>query len=101
MEELLRLLLQEPPAAAAWYGGALASATGRSHTIVGTSLNRLEAAGLVKGRMERLEEATDRAPRRYFTITDKGVRFVRQLAERKQAEGASLLRLALGYQTPG
>jgi DNA-binding PadR family transcriptional regulator len=79
----------------------LASAIGRSHTIVATTLNRLEAAGLVIGQMEPLDQATNRAPRRYFTLTDKGVRFVMDLAERKQAEGRSLLRLAMGYQAPG
>lgn len=102
MERLLELLLQDPPGGnKAWYSASLALALGRSHTIVGTTLNRLEASGLVRGRMEPLSQAKDRAPRRYFTITERGVRFVVEFAERKRAEGSSLLELASGYKTPG
>ena len=96
-ESILPALLEPSADGRPWFASSLAKKLDKSHTAIGTALNRLEAAGLVEGQMESLDEAMDRAPRRYFTITDKGVRLVKELGERKRAEGNSLLALASGF----
>lgn len=75
------------------YAGELAEALGKSHTAVGTTLNRLEASGYVIGAMEPIEAAQGRAPRRYFTITPEGSEYLRQFAANWQAQAKSLLTL--------
>lgn len=72
------------------YAGGLAKILGKSHTAVGTTLNRLEANGLAESHVEPLEEAVDRAPRRYFNITAAGVKALESRIEWHKAEAASI-----------
>jgi DNA-binding PadR family transcriptional regulator len=77
------------------HGWAIMKQTGRAGPTVYKILERLAAAGWLTARWDEVTEP-GRPRRRYYRLTDHGVKSVRTLAERPVRKGPNQLPLASG-----